>query len=69
MRCIQVPDIARMLENVNSRKLGTLRELKLSLHGVRPVMTGIGSVGGYTEEVGRLEITDLTLRSFVAFSE
>jgi hypothetical protein len=46
MRCIHVPDMARMFEIENRRKFGTRRELKLWLHGVRPVMTGMGSVGG-----------------------
>jgi hypothetical protein len=52
MRCIQLPDIARMLEMVKSRKFGTRNELRLSLHGARPWMTGIGSVGGKADEVG-----------------
>jgi hypothetical protein len=46
MRCIQVPDIARMFEIVKSRKFGTRRELRLSLQRGRLVMTCIGSVGG-----------------------
>ncbi len=52
MRCIQVPDIARMLEIVNSRKFGTRSDERLSLHGARPLITGIGSVGGKVDEVG-----------------
>jgi hypothetical protein len=52
MRCIQVPDMARTFEIVNSRKFGTRREERLSLHGERPLITGIGSVGGNAEEVG-----------------
>ena len=57
MRCIQVPDIARMLEMVKSRKLGTRSELKVSLHGDRPVMTGMGSVGGKADDVGVAAVT------------
>ena len=40
-----------MFEIVNSRKFGTRNELKLWLHGVLPVMTGIGSVGGNADVV------------------
>jgi hypothetical protein len=41
-----------MFEIVNRRKFGTRRELKVWLHGARPVMTCSGSVGGNTGEVG-----------------
>jgi hypothetical protein len=44
--------MARMFEIENSRKFGTRRELKLWLHGVRPVMTGMGSVGGNADVDG-----------------
>ncbi len=57
MRCIHVPDMARMFEIVNSRKLGTRSELKVSLHGERPAMTGIGSVGGKADVGGAVAVT------------
>jgi hypothetical protein len=40
-----------MFEMVNSRKFGTRSELNVSLQRGRTVVTWIGSVGGYAEEV------------------
>jgi hypothetical protein len=40
-----------MFEMANSRKFGTRSELKLSLQRGLVVITGIGSVGGYADEV------------------
>jgi hypothetical protein len=55
-----------MFEIVNSRKLGTLRELSVWLHGARPLTIGIGSVGGKVECAGAA-VKDVLKLSFVYF--